>query len=273
MMTNQNTATLTDYDTNASHYDQFRRPSPVIRDILQEKFSGAAGPILSLGCGTGRMEAELLATSIEIFGLDRSIGMLMQARSRVTHLSQGDMTQMPFATNSFGGAYFMQSLHHVGANLKLSSEERTAARKQALQEAIRLVRAGPIGIIQRDPSQNQAVWFWRYFPSPLDTKMVIQPKVTQVAQWLRELGLSEVEVTPINDPMAKNFYDPKSPLDPSYRRSFSDFSYLSEEAVTQGLARLRADIADGSVMEKIDTCRQRFAEIGGTVHFISALIQ
>jgi ubiquinone/menaquinone biosynthesis C-methylase UbiE len=269
MTTAQNTATLTDYDTNASHYDQFRRPSPIIRGILKNMFSGAEDPILSLGCGTGRMEVELTA-SLEIFGLDRSTGMLTPAKSRVENLSQGDMTQMPFAANSFAGAYFMQSLHHVGANLSLSSDERTAVRRQALSEAIRVIQNGPIGIIQRDPSQNQAVWFWQYFPSALDTKMVIQPKVAQVAEWLTALGLTKVTVTPINDPMAKNFYDPESLLNPSYRRSFSDFSYLSEAAVAHGLANLRADIETGAVMEKIEACRQCFAEIGGTVHIISA---
>jgi len=261
--------TITDYDTNADGYDKYRRPSPIIREKLKEKFSGITGSILSLGCGTGRME-QALSESNQIFGLDYSSGMLNQAKKRVVNLIQGDMTRLPFNSESFGGAFFMQSLHHVGANLAIGYEERTQVRKQGLREAIRVIKKGPIIIIQRDPSQNKAVWFWHYFPNALKTKLVIQPEITRIIEWLNEIGLSNVDAIPINDPMVRNFYDPNSILDPSFRKSFSEFSYLSKKDIISGLEKLNEDIENGLVYNKIMECKQKFAEIGGTVFLISA---
>jgi ubiquinone/menaquinone biosynthesis C-methylase UbiE len=260
--------TLTNYDENASSYDQFRRPSPIILSQLKKYFSGFVhAPILSIGCGTGRMEMAM-SEHVPVMGLDRSQGMLNQAKGRVKNLTQGDMTWMPFEDNSFSGAYFMQSLHHVGANLSIRSEDRDKARRKAISEAIRVVSHGSIILIQRDPSQNQTVWFWKYFPKALETKLQIQPKISTLVEWFEVAGLSEVQATPINDPMAKRFFEPESPLDPIFRRSFSEFSYLSAEGVERGVEMLKQSIHDGSVNQEIENCIRGFKKIGGTVFLI-----
>lgn len=263
------TDTLTDYDRNANHYDQYRRPSPIIQEHLLKFFSGTQGPILSIGCGTGRME-NAISDNINIFGLDRSDGMLAQARNRIHLLTQGDMKALPYVNGSFNGLYFMQSLHHIGANLDIKPEVRNSVRKVVLREAYQVLNRGSIVIIQRDPLQNQAVWFWRFFPQALETKLKIQPKVSDISNWLKEIGFSNVTSKPINDPMAIYFYDPNSPLDPKFRRSFSDFSYLSEEDVTKGVNKLKIAIKNGTVMDEINRCKDDFNKIGGTVFLITA---
>jgi ubiquinone/menaquinone biosynthesis C-methylase UbiE len=262
------TSTLTNYDQNANHYDQYRRPSPVIQSKLRNLFSGTEGLVLSVGCGTGRME-NALAINYHMVGLDRSKGMLTQARTRLDTLVQGDMQFLPFKNNSFSGLYFMQSLHHVGANLEITYQKRTNARKQVLKEAVRVLRSGSIAIIQRDPTQNQAVWFWKYFPRALDTKLKIQPKVDQLAGWLHEMCLSNIIAIPIDDPLAVDFYEPTSPLDPKFRRSFSEFSYLTDSDVKQGICKLKLAINNGSVNEEITKCKDKFKVIGGTVFMVS----
>ena len=262
------TNTLTDYETNAADFDKFRQPNSNIIQLLNNAFYHNAGAILSIGCGTGRYETEL-SKHRTVVGLDRSPGMLRHAKTRLKHLVLGDMSRLPFANKTFAGAYFMQSLHHFGANLDISTEARDAARQGVLQEAIRVVHEGAIIIVQRDPSQNQAVWFWKYSPQALEVKMVIQPKVSILVEWFRQLGLTNVEARPIYDPMARGFYNEHSPLDPAFRRSFSDFSYLSDEDVAKGVERLRAAIENGTVVDDIEACKQRFREIGGTVFIVS----
>jgi hypothetical protein len=195
--------------------------------------------------------------------------MLTQAGNRIEYLIQGDMVALPFKNEAFLGLYFMQSFHHVGANLEISPETRDNIRKQVLKEAIRILHYGSLVIIQRDPIQNQAVWFWKYFPQALDTKMKIQPKVADLVHWLQDLGLSNVNAIPIDDPMALNFYEPTSPLDPKFRRSFSEFSYITEGETIRGIARLRNAIKDGSVHDMIAQCKGDFRKIGGTVFIIS----
>ena len=202
--TMQKTQTLTNYDDNASHYDLYRRPSPLILESLQTYFSGATRPILSIGCGTGRME-QLLSDNHVVIGLDRSAGMLKEARNRINYLTQGNMITLPFSNNSFSGAYFMQSLHHLGANLSINSKDRAKARIKAIQEVIRTIQEGPIIIIQRDPSQNMAVWFWHYFPQALEVKLNIQPNVNTIMGWLDDIGLREISATPLMDPMSRDF--------------------------------------------------------------------
>lgn len=259
---------MTNYDQNATQYDLYRRPSPIIQQELRKLFTGSKGPILSIGCGTGRMEHGLSKHHF-VIGLDRSLGMLTQARNRIEYLIQGDMVALPFRNGAFGGLYFMQSFHHVGANLKITSEMRDKIRKRVLKEAFRVLHHGSIVIIQRDPIQNQAVWFWKYFPQALETKMKIQPKVAELAHWLQDLGLSNVNAIPIDDPMSLDFYEPASPLDPKFRRSFSEFSYITEEETMRGIARLRNAIEDGSVHDVIAQCKGDFRKIGGTVFMIS----
>jgi hypothetical protein len=123
-------------------------------------------------------------------------------------------------------------------------------------------------IIQRDPYQNQAVWFWKYFPTALQTKLQIQPKVSDITTMLQNAGFKDVEAIPIDDPMAKRFYDPTAPLDPQFRDSFSEFSYLTPEDIGEGVMKLNAAIQDGSVEIEINNCKERFRELGGTVFLI-----
>ena len=262
------TNTLTDYDSNATDFDQFRQPSPIIAQILDEAFPTDQGPILSIGCGTGQYEA-ILSKKRRVLGLDRSAGMIAKAKERISEAVFGDMISLPFARRSFAGVCFMQSLHHMGANLYLSAEQRNTARQRVLKEAVEVVKQGPIFIIQRDPSQNRAVWFWKYFPKAVETKMIIQPKIATLVAWLENLGLANVTAKPIHDPMIRGFYKPEAPLDPRFRRSFSEFSYLSNDEMQAGVNKLKRAIQDGRVKDDITNCKLRFTEIGGTVFVVS----
>ncbi len=56
----------------------------------------AAGPVLELACGTGRLLAALAGEGYEVVGLDRSAAMLRQARERLgaaATLVEGDMRE------------------------------------------------------------------------------------------------------------------------------------------------------------------------------------
>jgi hypothetical protein len=133
----------------------------------------------------------------------------------------------------------------------------------------RVVDQGTIFIIQRDPTQNQAVWFWKYFPKALEVKKIIQPKVNTLVTWFEQIGLRNVAAQAIQDTMIQGFYDPRAPLDPGFRRSFSEFSYLSSNDIQTGIKNLQQAIENGSVMDDIEACKLRFAEIGGTVFLVS----
>ena len=226
--------------------------------------------ILSIGCGTGQYAAAF-RDGMHIVGLDLSMGMLSIAKVRVRDLTCGNMVSLPFSDRVFEGAYFIQSFHHVGANLQIRSSARERSRKQVIAEVVRVLERGPLVIVQRDPTQNQAVWFWEYFPQALETKLQLQPKISKITQWLEESGLCDIKVTAIYDPMIAGFFEATAPLDPGFRRSFSEFSYLGEQEMQAGVEKLQEAIESGAVYDKIAECKRKFAEIGGTVFAITAM--
>ena len=118
------------------------------RDIgfWQRLASDVRGPVLELGCGTGRIAVPLARAGVNLVGIDRSDRMLERAarraaaarstrrrRGRLT-LVRGDIRRLPFATERFGfviGAYgILQSL--------LSDRDLSAA----LQSAARVLTPG-----------------------------------------------------------------------------------------------------------------------------------
>jgi ubiquinone/menaquinone biosynthesis C-methylase UbiE len=66
----------------------------------------AGGPVLELGCGTGRVTAPLVRAGVSTTGVDRSEGMLDRARQRLRRLPaarlvRADIGRLPFADASF----------------------------------------------------------------------------------------------------------------------------------------------------------------------------
>jgi ubiquinone/menaquinone biosynthesis C-methylase UbiE len=70
---------------------------------------GAGGPVLELGCGTGRISLPLAKAGVELVGIDRSEAMLARLRARAMRASyrarlrpiRGDIRRLPFATGAF----------------------------------------------------------------------------------------------------------------------------------------------------------------------------
>jgi SAM-dependent methyltransferase len=70
------------------------------------------GPVLELGCGTGRISLPLGRAGVPLVGIDRSTPMLQRARTRVrrarlasrVRLVRGDIRLLPFPSASTGGA-------------------------------------------------------------------------------------------------------------------------------------------------------------------------
>lgn len=117
------TDTRTSYDTVAVSYaDQ-------VRDLLDEtpheraelaRFadlvrSGGAGPVVDVGCGSGRITAYLAGRGVDAFGVDLSPAMVEVARGDHPGLrfEVGSMTDLDLADASMGGLVAWYSLIHV----------------------------------------------------------------------------------------------------------------------------------------------------------------
>lgn len=99
------------WDDYAPYYDWENRQTVGRRDIkFWERMSSPVdGPILELGCGTGRVALPLARNGSHIVGIDRSESMLSRARMRAQRLKlqsrlqliRGDIRHLPFPDKTF----------------------------------------------------------------------------------------------------------------------------------------------------------------------------
>jgi ubiquinone/menaquinone biosynthesis C-methylase UbiE len=99
------------WDEYAPYYDWENAQTVGRRDIAfwQRMAAKVDGPILELGCGTGRVAIPVAKKGATVIGIDRSESMLSRARTRVRrarlgsrlHLIRGDIRHLPFPDRSF----------------------------------------------------------------------------------------------------------------------------------------------------------------------------
>jgi SAM-dependent methyltransferase len=95
------------WDEYADFYDWENARTLGRRDVgFWERLARrTGGPVLELGCGTGRITLPVARTGVRIVGIDRSREMLVRARQRLrrarrplpVQLVQGDIRELPFA--------------------------------------------------------------------------------------------------------------------------------------------------------------------------------
>ena len=99
------------WDDYAAYYDWENKQTVGRRDIAfwQRIAASVEGPILELGCGTGRVALPVARQGAQIVGIDRSASMLARALTRVkraklqsrVRLIRGDIRHLPFPDRSF----------------------------------------------------------------------------------------------------------------------------------------------------------------------------
>ena len=102
------------WDAYAPFYDWENAQTLGRRDVpfWRRVAAAAGGPVLELGCGTGRVSLPLARAGVELVGIDRSAPMLDRARRRLTksrsrqfakslRFVRGDIRQLPFEDETF----------------------------------------------------------------------------------------------------------------------------------------------------------------------------
>jgi SAM-dependent methyltransferase len=108
------------WDEYAPFYDWENAQTLGRRDVpfWRRVASSARGPVLELGCGTGRVSVPLASDGVDLVGIDRSAPMLARARERVARscrnqrsrpqsairnpqFVRGDIRALPFGARSF----------------------------------------------------------------------------------------------------------------------------------------------------------------------------
>jgi SAM-dependent methyltransferase len=99
------------WDDYARFYDWENAQTMGRRDVRfwQRLASRTAGPVLELGCGTGRVAIPVAKAGARVVGIDRSESMLTRARKRLRRskmqgslaLVRGDVRSLPFGAGDF----------------------------------------------------------------------------------------------------------------------------------------------------------------------------
>lgn len=124
-----------DYSGMAGLYDPLLEPFLRRGRLAQVALAKELGVrrALDIGCGTGKQISRFADSSIEVYGLDLSSGMLAQAREQAAgHCVQADATQAPFASQSFDLVYCQYALHEKSREViaGLLSETRRMLKAQ-----------------------------------------------------------------------------------------------------------------------------------------------
>ena len=125
-----------------------RRDLPFWRTVARQ----AGGPVLELGCGTGRLSIPLARAGVPVVGVDRSEPMLARARRRAAarrararlRLIRGDIRLLPFADATRRTAPFAMVLAPYGMLQSLLRERDLTATLAAVHRV--LEPGGTLGI-------------------------------------------------------------------------------------------------------------------------------
>lgn len=105
------------YRPPGSRSDAFDHTNADYRDWLQPFFRmiSSGAEVLDLGCGCGVPETRMLAERFRVTGVDISDVQIERARALVpdARFLRGDMTEVSFPRESFGGVVCLYALIHV----------------------------------------------------------------------------------------------------------------------------------------------------------------
>ncbi len=140
------------FDRAAAYYDATREFDDETYDqifgVLERELRDR-GRILEIGVGTGQLAIPLHERGIDVVGIDLSASMMSKIAEKSggrspLPLVRGDATRLPFADDTFGGAYARWVLHLI------------PNWRDAVAELVRVVRTD--GVIVIDPGGYTGTW-------------------------------------------------------------------------------------------------------------------
>ena len=155
------------WDEYAAFYDWENARTMARRDVpfWRRVAAAAEGPVLELGCGTGRVTVPLARAGIPLVGIDLSSPMLHRARTRLrrtrlaarARLVRGDIRRLPFAPATFRAR--RGALRHPAVTGPRPRSRRNAERRRRGAPPWRPARDGArrrLAGLARVPRRNQA---------------------------------------------------------------------------------------------------------------------
>jgi SAM-dependent methyltransferase len=219
-----------EYDRIGRTYRAHRRADPrLARQVLAAL--GDAASVVNVGAGAGSYEPD---DGRLVIAVEPSATMRAQRPEGAAPCVAGVAGALPFADGAFDAAMTVLSLHHWPEQRAGLDELRRVAGRQV--------------VLTFEPSMHSAFWVVSdYLPEVVELPGSRPLAADVVAE---HLG-GRVEVVPVPADCQDGFFTafwkrPEAYLDPVVRAGISACSQLPAEVVDRAMARLAADLADGS---------------------------
>lgn len=218
------------YDRIGSGYAVGRRTDPRWMAVLEEVL-GDARTVVNVGAGTGSYESP----HRQVIAVEPSATMIEQRPPGAAPVVQGVAEGLPFPDAVFDAATAVLTIHHwsdVEAGL---AELRRVAGRQI--------------VLTFDPDALDRLWLVRdYLPQIATIDAQRLPPIERVAAALGEVEVRRLPVPrDMLDGMLAAFWArPEAYLDPQVRSGMSILTLMDPVLVDTAMARLRADLDDGT---------------------------
>ncbi|THV28448.1 class I SAM-dependent methyltransferase [Glycomyces paridis] len=239
-----------DYGRIGAGYRDHRLPEPEFARAILTAL-GPARTVVNVGAGAGSYEP----ADREVTPVEPSASMRAQRPAHLAPAVDATAEALPFPDDAFDAAMTSFSAHQW-RDLEAGLAE------------LRRVARGPVVVLTCDPELMERYWLAEYAPEVLAGGARRYPSVDRLAAGLG----GTVDVTPLPIPLActdgfgEAYYGrPEKFLDPAVRKAMSSWSFITEPAADRAVARLRADLADG-------TWDDRHGHLRTTPHYKGSLI-
>jgi SAM-dependent methyltransferase len=215
------------YDRIGIGYSDLRRPDPRIAARVAAAL-GECRSVVNVGAGAGSYEP----TDRSVVAVEPSAEMIRQRKASAARVVQADAGRLPFRDGAFDASLAILTVHHWQDPERGLAELRRVARERVV-------------ILTWDP-EHPAFWLIQdYLPEILDIDRRDFPSLRDIES---VIGPIETEALAIPADCTDGFLGaywrrPAAYLDLRARAAISIFSKLD---ATAAMARLAADVADGS---------------------------
>lgn len=206
------------------------RPEGIASTLLNLIHKTGAEKVLEVGCGTGHW-LSILEDKAKVVGLDPSRNLLRKAVEQKGKFSliQGDVSLLPFRSQSFDVVFCVNALHHFKHPLAF-----IAAAYKVLKEN------GVLAVIGMNPHPLQDRWFiYDYFPGTLEADLKRYPSPGAITDWMIAAGFGKIQWQVGEHILNDKRGDEVLSLTQEFT---SQLTLLSSEEFAKGKAQIEADL-------------------------------
>lgn len=224
---------MTLYDRIGTTYASYRRPDPRIAAAIDEAI-GDGSRVVSVGSGTGSYEP----TTSGSVAVEPSLTMISQRPPGSIPVVRAVAERLPFAEDAFDVSLAVLTIHHW-------TDPATGFRE--------LARSAPRQVILTwEPQAFASFWLVSDYIPEIPRNEI---GVASLRAVLLALRVTDVRPVPVPWDCTDGFCGaywrrPEMYLDAGARAAISGFARCDPSVVGRAIARLRADLADGSWLRR-----------------------